>query len=65
LDVVVHFSDLRTPSESSETFRKLPGTIPEETELFPEPEQQLSIYKSLPPDHFGTPRDVQDLIWDS
>ena len=37
----------------------------EKTELFPEPEQQLSIYKSLPPDHSGTPRDVQDLIRDS
>ena len=35
------------------------------TELFLEPEQQLSIYKSLPPDHFGTPRDVRDLIRDS
>ena len=42
-----------------------PGTIPEKTELFPEPEQQLSIYKSLPPDHSGTPRDVRDLIRDS
>ena len=37
----------------------------EKPELFPEPEQQLSIYKSLPPDHSGTPRDVQDLIRDS
>ena len=26
---------------------------------------RLPIYKSLPPDHSGTPRDVQDLIWDS
>ena len=37
----------------------------EKPELFPEPEQQLSIYKSLPPDHSGTPRDVRDLIRDS
>ena len=65
LDVVGHFPDLRTPPESFGTFWKLPGTIPEKTELFPEPEQQLSIYKSLPPDHSGTPRDVWDLIWDS
>ena len=28
LDVVEHFSDLRTPLESYGTFRKLPGTIP-------------------------------------
>ena len=65
LDVLEHFPDLRTPLESPRTFRKLPGTIPEKTELFPEPEQQLSIYKSLPPDHSGTPRDVRDLIRDS
>ena len=65
LDVLGQFLDLRTPPESSGTFRKLPGTIPKKTELFPEPEQQLSIYKSLPPDHSGTPRDVRDLIRDS
>ena len=59
LDVVEHFPDLRTPPESSGTFWKLPGTIPEK------PEQQLSIYKSLPPDHSRTPRDVRDLIRDS
>ena len=57
LDVVEHFPDLRTPPESSGTFWKLPGTIPKKPELFLEPEQQLSIYKSLPPDHSGTPRD--------
>ena len=62
--VVEHFPDLRTPPESSGTFQKLPGTIPE-TELFPKPEQQLSIYKYLPLDHSGTPRDVRDLIRDS
>ena len=65
LDVVEQFPDLRTPPESSGTFRKLPGIIPEKTELFLEPEQQLSIFKSLPPDHSGTPRDVRDLIRDS
>ena len=59
LDVVEQFPDLRTPPESSGTFWKLPGTIPKKPELFPEPEQQLSIYKSLPPDHSGTPRDVR------
>ena len=64
LDVVEHFPDLRTPPESSGTFRKLPGTIPEKTKLFLEPEQ-LPIYKSLPPDPYGTPRDVRDLIRDS
>ena len=37
LDVVEHFPDLRTPPESSGTFRKLPGTIPEKIELFPNP----------------------------
>ena len=65
LDVVEHFPDLRTPPESSGTFRTLPGTIPKKPELFPEPEQQLSIYKSLPPNHSGTPPDVRDLIRDS
>jgi hypothetical protein len=28
-------------------------------------ETGLPIYKSLPPDHSGTPRDVRDLIRDS
>ena len=65
LDVVEHLPDLWTHPESFGTFRKLPGTIPEKTKLFPEPEQQLSIYKSLPSDHYGTPRDVRDLIRDS
>ena len=31
LDLVEHFLDLRTPPESSGTFWKLPGTIPEKT----------------------------------
>ena len=39
--------------------------VTEKPELFPEPEQQLSIYKSLAPDHSGNPRDVRDLIRDS
>ena len=47
LDVVEQFPDLRTPPESSRTFWKLPGTIPKKPELFPEPEQQLSIYINL------------------
>ena len=62
LDVVEQFPDLRTPPESSGTFWKLPGTIPKKPELFPEPKQQLSIYKYLPTDHSGTPCDVWDLI---
>ena len=65
LDVVEQFPDLRTPPESFGTFWKLPSTIPKKPELFSEPEQQLSIYKSLPPDQSGTPRDIRDLIRDS
>ena len=42
-----------------------PGTIPIMRETFPATKTRLPIYKSLPPDHFGTPRDVRDLIWDS
>ena len=53
------------PPDPSGILWNLPGTILEKPELFPEPEQQLSIYKSLPPDHSGTPRDVRDLIRDS
>ena len=34
LDVVEQFPDLRTPPESSGTFWKLPGTIPEKPEPF-------------------------------
>ena len=34
-------------------------------ETFPMAETTLPIYNSLPPDHFGTPRDVRDLIRDS
>ena len=42
-----------------------PGTMPVTPETFPMAETGLPIYKSLPPDHFRTPRDVRDLIWDS
>jgi hypothetical protein len=42
-----------------------PGTIPITPKLVPMPETGLPIYKSLPPDHSGTPRDVRDLIRDS
>ena len=41
-----------------------PGTIPIMRETFPATKTRLPIYKSLPPDHYGTPRDVRDLIWD-
>ena len=42
-----------------------PGTIPIKPETFPVTKTGLPIYKSLPPDHSGTPRDVRDLIQDS
>ena len=42
-----------------------PGTIPIMRETFPATKIILPIYKSLPPDHSGTPRDVRDLIRDS
>ena len=42
-----------------------PGTIPIKCETFPATKIRLPIYKSLPPDHSGTPRDVRDLIRDS
>ena len=42
-----------------------PGTIPIMRETFPATKIRLPIYKSLPPDHSGTPRDVRDLIRDS
>ena len=58
LDMVEHFPDLWNPPEASRYNT-------EKTELFPEPEQQLSIYKSLHPDHSGTPRDIRDHIRDS
>ena len=42
-----------------------PGTIPVTPETLLVAETGLPTYKSLPPDHSGTPRDVQDLIRDS
>ena len=42
-----------------------PGTIPITPETFLMAENGLPIYKSLPLDHSGTPRDVRDLIRDS
>ena len=42
-----------------------PGTMPVTPETFPVAETGLPIYKSLPPDHSRTPRDVRDLIRDS
>ena len=42
-----------------------PGTIPVTPKLVPTAEIALPIYKSSPPDHSGTPRDVRDLIRDS
>ena len=42
-----------------------PGTLPIKPETFPVTQTGLPIYKSLPPDHFGTPHDVRDLIRDS
>ena len=42
-----------------------PGTLPITSETFPVTKTGLPIYKSLPLDHFGTPRDVPDLIRDS
>ena len=42
-----------------------PGTIPIKCETFPATKIRLPIYKSLPPDHSGTPRNLRDLIRDS
>ena len=42
-----------------------PGTIPKNPEHFPVAKIGLPIYKSLPSDHSGTTRDIQDLIRDS
>ena len=42
-----------------------PGTIPVTPETLPMAENTLPIYNSSPLDHFGTPRDVRDLIRDS
>ena len=50
--------DPRDPSDG-------PGTIPVTPKLVPMAEIALPIYNYLPPDHYGTPRDVRDLIRDS
>ena len=42
-----------------------PGTLPIAPETFPVTKTGLTIYKSLTPDHSGTPCDVRDLIWHS
>ena len=42
-----------------------PGTIPVTPETLPVAETGLPVYKCLPMDHSGTPRDVRDLIRDS
>ena len=42
-----------------------PGTLPIAPETFTVTKTGLPIYKSLPPDHSGNPRDVRDLIRDS
>ena len=53
-----HLVDHRDPPDG-------PGTLPIKPETFPATKTGLPIYKSLPPDHSGTPRDVRDLIRDS
>ena len=62
LDVVEHFPD---PSGILRNLLEASRYNTEKPELFTEPEQQLSIYKSLPSDHSGTPGDVRVLIRDS
>ena len=47
------------------TIESRASTIPKNPEHFPVAKIGLPIYKSLPPDHSGTPRDVRDLIQDS
>ena len=53
-----HLVDPRDPSGG-------PGTIPITPKFVPMAETGLPMYKSSPPDHSGTPRDVWDLIRDS
>ena len=48
----------RYPSRHSRYTTEVPET-------FPVTKTGLPIYQSLPPDHFGAPRDVWDLIRDS
>ena len=47
------------------TIESRASIIPVAPKLVPMAEIALPIYKSLPPDHSGTPRDVRDLIRDS
>ena len=54
-----------TPLVDPRTPFGTPGTIPIKRETFPATKIRLPIYKSLPPDHSGTTRDVRDLIRDS
>ena len=54
-----------TPLVDPRTPFGTPGTIPIKCETFSATKIRLPIYKSLPPDHSGTPRDVRDLIRDS
>ena len=54
-----------TPLVDPRTPFGTPGTIPIKCETFPATKIRLPIYKSLPPDHSGTSRDVRDLIRDS
>ena len=54
-----------TPPVDPRTPFGTPGTIPIKCETFPATKIRLPIYKSLPPDHSGTPHDVRDLIRDS
>ena len=54
-----------TPLVDPRTPFGTPGTIPIMRETFPATKTRLPIYKSLPLDHSGTPRDVRDLIRDS
>ena len=54
-----------TPLVDPRTPFGTPGTIPIKRETFPATKIRLPIYKSLPPDHSGTSRDVRDLIRDS
>jgi len=54
-----------TPLVDPRTPFGTPGTIPIKCDTFPATKIRLPIYKSSPPDHSGTPRDVRDLIRDS
>ena len=54
-----------TPPVDPRTPFGTPGTIPIKCETFPATKIRLPIYKSLPPDHSGTPRDVRNHIRDS